>query len=241
MCAYVQSKLYEALVFNRVGSKSIYLFLTYLNNVYKKHIRHQQLRSLLYSTERVIEIPFCLNNIARTRVSKKKSLKILELGDVIAKKLASEGNDVLLVDLNPDSHTAANLRILKHDIAEVKLPTSSFDVVVSISSLEHIGLGAYKTPIFRNGDLVAMKILRDALKLDGTIIFTVPYGKASQTNFKRVYDQERLARLIQGLKETQVELWKFDRFKWRRSSEEEASLVDSSVSVCAVALVRAIK
>jgi hypothetical protein len=180
--------------------------------------------------------------LARIRVRlKSKYLKILELGDVMAKKLASDGNEVLLVDLNPDSRPGKNLTILKQNIAEARLPASYFDVAVSISTIEHIGLGAYNTPIFIDGDLMAIKILHDALKVGGAIIFTLPYGTPGQTSFRRVYDYERLIKLLNDFREYHIEFLKFDRFRWRRCSEKEASTTDSRFHVRAVALVHATK
>jgi len=56
-----------------------------------------------------------------------------------------------------------------------------------------------------------------------------------------VYDYERLVKLLKGFREYRIEFWKFDRFRWRRCSEKEASSTNSRISVGAVALVHAMK
>ena len=77
-----------------------------------------------------------------------------------------------------------------------------FDIVISISALEHDGLGRYGDPIDPNADLKAMhKIKSKYLKRDNNsiVILSVPVGKdAVLFNMGRVYGKIRLPMLGRG-------------------------------------------
>jgi len=74
-----------------------------------------------------------------------------------------------------------------------------FDVAVSISSLEHDGLGRYGDPINPRGDLEAMQKLKRLLKPDGLLLLAVPVGRdALVWNAHRIYGRKRLPLLLDG-------------------------------------------
>ncbi len=73
-----------------------------------------------------------------------------------------------------------------------------FDMAVSISSIEHDGLGRYGDPIDPNGDLRAMRELKDLLKPGGLLLLAVPIGPdAVVWNAHRIYGRKRFPMLIQ--------------------------------------------
>lgn len=75
----------------------------------------------------------------------------------------------------------------------------AFDVAVSISSLEHDGLGRYGDPINPRGDLQSMQKLRQLLKPDGLLLLAVPVGPdALVWNAQRIYGRRRLPLLLDG-------------------------------------------
>ena len=74
-----------------------------------------------------------------------------------------------------------------------------FDAIISISSIEHDGLGRYGDPIDPNGDLKAMKKLKTMLKEDGLLFLSVPVSKDHLWwNVHRIYGRERFPLLIEG-------------------------------------------
>jgi hypothetical protein len=74
-----------------------------------------------------------------------------------------------------------------------------FDVVFSISSYEHDGLGRYGDPINPNADLEAMKKIKNNLKNNGLLYLAIPVGKDEVVwNAHRVYGKIRLPMLIQS-------------------------------------------
>ena len=89
-----------------------------------------------------------------------------------------------LIVMTPDEHEA-NPR--------------KYDVVLSISSLEHDGLGRYGDPINPKGDLEAMARLKSFLKPNGVLFLAVPMGPdAVVWNAHRIYGRKRFPVLIDG-------------------------------------------
>jgi len=74
-----------------------------------------------------------------------------------------------------------------------------FDVVWSISSFEHDGLGRYGDPLNPNGDLQAMNKLRSYMEPTGLLMVAVPIGRDEiRWNEGRVYGRKRLPMLLEN-------------------------------------------
>lgn len=75
-----------------------------------------------------------------------------------------------------------------------------FDVILSISSIEHDGLGRYGDPINPNGDIEFMAMAKEKLLKDsGHMILAVPIGQdALVWNAHRIYGRIRFPMLIEG-------------------------------------------
>ena len=74
-----------------------------------------------------------------------------------------------------------------------------FDVIMSISSIEHDGLGRYGDPINPNGDIETMQKLRGKLKPNGLMFLGIPLGADMLVwNAHRIYGEIRLPMLIDG-------------------------------------------
>lgn len=84
--------------------------------------------------------------------------------------------------------------------AEYEKDPIQFDVVLSISSTEHDGLGRYGDPINPTADLEFMaKIKNQMLKPGGHLILAVPVGRDCLVwNAHRIYGPRRLSLLLDG-------------------------------------------
>jgi hypothetical protein len=72
-----------------------------------------------------------------------------------------------------------------------------FDVILSISSFEHDGLGRYGDPINPQGDLIAMDDAKKMLKKNGLLFLAVPVGLDCVVwNAHRIYGEIRLPMLL---------------------------------------------
>lgn len=78
-----------------------------------------------------------------------------------------------------------------------KLGNKKFDIIFSISSYEHDGLGRYGDPLNPNGDLEAMQNIKNNLNDNGIMFLAVPVGIDEIVwNAHRVYGKVRLPLLI---------------------------------------------
>jgi len=78
-----------------------------------------------------------------------------------------------------------------------EMKNHQFDACISISSYEHDGLGRYGDPLNPDGDLAAMKELKNYLKKDGNLYLSVPTGNDKVVfNVHRVYGKHRFPLLI---------------------------------------------
>lgn len=87
------------------------------------------------------------------------------------------------------------------DVLTYDFPPESFDAIVSVSAIEHVGLGGYGDPVVEDGDTFAMQRLGSWLKPGGWIYLDVPYRPDGPytvhgTSY-RAYDERALwSRLI---------------------------------------------
>lgn len=103
------------------------------------------------------------------------------------------------IEYNKIISEVPELKVLTVD--EFKANPLKFDVVLSISSFEHDGLGRYGDPLNPEGDLEAMQSVKGMLKPGGILILAVPIGKdALYWNAHRVYGKKRLPMLLEGWK-----------------------------------------
>ncbi|MBX3718247.1 MAG: DUF268 domain-containing protein [Parachlamydiales bacterium] len=88
-------------------------------------------------------------------------------------------------------------RITTYTVEEFNKNPRKFDVILSISSIEHDGLGRYGDPINPNGDLEFMAKATSFLKENGHMILAVPVGPdALAWNAHRMYGPLRFPLLI---------------------------------------------
>lgn len=95
----------------------------------------------LFITERILELPFVYRSL-----DIKPDAEILEFGCANSRlsiELASIGAKVTGVDLRPHPLTHPNFTFLLGDFFEQSFTEASFDAIIAISAIEHVGLGAY--------------------------------------------------------------------------------------------------
>lgn len=88
-------------------------------------------------------------------------------------------------------------RIQAITVDEYEQDPQLFDTIISISSIEHDGLGRYGDPINPSGDLEAMAKIKKMLRNNGLLFLAVPIGQDSiYWNAHRVYGSLRLPLLF---------------------------------------------
>jgi SAM-dependent methyltransferase len=111
-------------------------------------------------------------------------------------------------------------------------------VVVSLSTIEHVGLGFYKDPVRTQGDVTAVQEIWRVLKPRGRFLLTAPYGRPCQS-WQRVYDWAGVTNLLSNFQIETMRYYKRFGMAWVEVSREEVADVDSSGETNAVVLVEA--
>ena len=126
------------------------------------------------------------------------------------------------------------------DLMKFPFPDGFFDVVIAISTIEHVGLGRYGDLLDTDGDRNAIKEIRRVMSSGGIILITVPFGKRFTGSLHRVYDEETLLSLLEGFELQTIEYFMKNR-TWIKATKEQVKEVDSSSKERAIACVRATK
>lgn len=180
------------------------------------------------TSERLVEYDF----VARNLVSRSKRANILDIGAAGSGlvKIIREYEkrwQVFGIDLVTGTDAVMDAR-------STGFRDRVFDQVISISTIEHIGI---------DGDAKTMQEIWRILKKGGTAIITMPYGREERHDH-RVYDRGSLARLADLFKVAKKEFYKYDAGKWLKCSQGSADKVNQQVpkylhsAVCACLLLR---
>ncbi|RLG69066.1 MAG: hypothetical protein DRO11_08270 [Methanobacteriota archaeon] len=191
-------------------------------------------------SSRDVEYDFAYRNIVGN------CLRILDIGgcdSLLPLILANQGHQVTVYDFRryPESHP--NLTIIQGDFLNNHLESASFDLVILISTIEHIGLGGYGAPEYPDADFRVMKEVYRILTDEGKVIVTFPFNKRERVipQFERWYTPERVRRLFEGWYVIDVEFWIAERrlfgrwVKWKPATMREAAEAYDKVGVQGVA------
>jgi SAM-dependent methyltransferase len=146
--------------------------------------------------ERVVEIPFVLGRLPRDAAA------VLDLGSaesMVPLQIASStGSRVVAVDYRPYPLRHPRLDICRADLRSLPFRDGSFDAVVSLSTVEHVGLGHYGDPTEEDGDRCALREAHRVLPPAGRFLGTFPLGSGVVTDLQRLYDPEVLLDSLLG-------------------------------------------
>jgi|SRR3990172_70515 len=144
----------------------------------------------LVISERIIETPLVYKNL------RDQDKAILDFGgfeSVLPLELSALGYNVSVLDqrLYPFSHP--NLNVLCGDLfTESRKIVDKFDVIVSISVIEHLGLGSYGDQVVQDADKKGVEILWGLLKKGGRLMASVPAGRPVIQRGYRVYNEKKI-------------------------------------------------
>ena len=136
---------------------------------YGKNIRP----SLGTPSERTLEYSWVLEKLGRG------THRVLDVGcgdSLILAELLKRGFKVSAIDMmdQPIARTMPNVTFRQGDIRDMPFEDGYFDQMISISVMEHI-----------TEDTLAMREISRALKADGTVLITVPFGNFNKTDSYR--------------------------------------------------------
>lgn len=132
------------------------------------------LRLLGGRSSRDVEYDFVYRNVTGS------GLRILDIGgcdSLLPLVFAKAGHLVTVYDFRPYPERHRNLTVIQGDFLKNDLKSESFDVVILVSTLEHIGLGAYGAPEYPDADFQVVNELRRILIDRGKAILTFPFNE----------------------------------------------------------------
>lgn len=191
-------------------------------------------------SEQVVEVPLVLRHL------RPEDMRVLDFGgfeSLLPLSLAALGHQVTVLDQRPYPFTHPNLHAVCRDIfGELNGVQGGFDAVVSISTIEHLGLGGYGDERRADGDRLGVERLWSLVRPGGRLLASVPAGAPAVHNGYRVYDRERLQRTFPHISTAQWFRKEGREGAWHAVAAEDAEQVryqspDSSLPVEAVVFV----
>ena len=182
--------------------------------------------------ERVIEYPWVIEQLNDKRgrlLDAGSSLNYRYLLDEEWKKKF----DLTIMTLAPEKRffNDKNISYLYGDLRNIAFKDSYFDVIISISTIEHVGLNntlLYTNDFTKNentaGDYTAvLKEFKRIIKPNGFCFITVPYGKPVIKDWYQVFGREQLQRAINNFspKSYETAFFKYTEEGWATAKEED--------------------
>jgi SAM-dependent methyltransferase len=155
--------------------------------------------------ERIVEVPFSMAALGRVS----PPARILDIGSAESTfplSAASLGYRVTALDLRPLPYSHPNLESFAGRFEDWEPHEERFDAAFLISTIEHVGVGAYGEPSYGKGtaghgaDRAMVERLGELLVPGGLLVITTPYGVAEVNELERTYDDESLDALVEGWK-----------------------------------------
>lgn len=103
---------------------------------------------------------------------------------------------VTSIDVRTREPATQNEHVVTSDAKTLPFDNNSFDVVVSMYTIAHVGLGRYGDAFDQDGDIKVFSEIRRVLRVGGHVIFSVPLTIASKPfvyyNMRRYYTYESI-------------------------------------------------
>lgn len=154
--------------------------------------------------ERIVESPFAMAALWRLA----PSARILDIGSTestFALSAASLGFRVTAIDPRRVRYAHPNLDTYHGRFEDWDPPAAeAFDAVFLISTVEHVGIGAYGQDSYGGAgigdgaDRAMVERVRGLLAPDGILVLTTPIGTRGIDSLQRTYDEEALEKLLAG-------------------------------------------
>jgi SAM-dependent methyltransferase len=168
---------------------------------------------------RSIEHGWCLEQIT-------KDSKILEVGcttSYFSHELAARTKRLYGLDVRPCPSKPPLMVFSQQDIRKTEYPENFFDIIILVSTLEHIGLGGYGDYQQQNGDIEAVAQLRRILIPGGKILITVPFsGSFTVCGITRIYDEDRIKKICESFKVIKNDYFIHQKKNWVKVTKSVA-------------------
>jgi hypothetical protein len=185
--------------------------------------------------ERVIEYPWLFDRLKRVDGSLGH---VLDAGstlnhDFILGRDPLHKADLTIMTLAPEKrcYWYAGYSYVFGDFRQTNFRDGAFNIIISISTLEHVGLdntllytdNLEKAEANKNGFVDAVREFRRILAPGGRCLITVPYGRYEDFKWFQVFNKEMVDLMIRAFSPTSFDLdfFQYTKSGWRRAVEAE--------------------
>jgi SAM-dependent methyltransferase len=181
--------------------------------------------------ERVVEFPWTF--------TRDLSGRLLDAGSTlnhphVLMRFRPRVDELHIVTLAPEAQAYPFLDVsyLFEDLRSLPIDEGAYDRIVSLSTLEHIGMETahfgFEAQRASDPDAElgrALRELRRVLNDSGVLYVTVPFGAREDFGWMRQFDAEALQRLIDAFSPSsaQTTIYRYDEGGWQLASAEEAA------------------
>jgi SAM-dependent methyltransferase len=181
--------------------------------------------------ERVVEYPWLISQLSGGRVLDAGS--VLNHAHILDRVLPSiESPSITTLQPEPQSFPERGIDYHYGDLRELSFEDESFDAVVCLSTLEHVGMdnSVYGSGLPRAADSRrearrALSELERVSASSGKLLISVPFGQREDHGWFRQFDADDLADLLSAPRFATVktEIFKYSAAGWQRSSAPDAA------------------
>jgi O-antigen chain-terminating methyltransferase len=196
-----------------------------------ERVNHLYGRLTTIESERVVEIPWVLRRYSG-------EARVLEVGYAFAEELYLRALEDLRIPFlvgidmaaTPYEESISGLQKVQGDVLASCFRAKSFDLVLCVSTIEHIGrdnsrYGLDSGRDVINPDQVAIQAMADWLVPGGRLLVTVPFGRYEDHGWLINYDIDALDALVQssGLEAVEMVFYGWGPGGWRAVEPEDLS------------------
>ena len=178
--------------------------------------------------ERVIEYPWLLSQGIGGNVLDAGS--VLNHSHVLERVLPSlESLTIVTLEPEAESFSEQGINYTYADLRQLPFANESFDVVVCLSTIEHVGMDnriyGSSTAIAEEPELEARRALEEllrALKPGGNLLLSVPYGRKEDHGWFHQFDAASLNALLTGTR-AETQFFRYTEAGWERAASSDCA------------------
>lgn len=186
----------------------------------------------LWLDERVVEYPWFFSRLPRRPGKLLDAGSVLNHGHILSHPVLAN-KTIFISTLAPESenYCTRGISYVYEDLRESCYRDGYFDWIVSISTLEHVGMNntlLYTDDSSKNENdpeshLKAVLELHRILKVGGALYITLPFGRARSYGWLQIFDGDMVQKLLKAFRpaSSQETYFRYTSAGWNVSSEVE--------------------